>query len=106
MPDKRVEVMIMKILIFIFCLNTWNAFATFTEKGMLPMDTQWWECKQGGPSIQCKTEECDAKCSQLLESEKEEKAAERTETLQDVLDDALKGAEQDKNPALFQLRNE
>ena len=98
--------MMRKILILIFCVTAWNAFATFNDKGMLPMDTQWWECKQGGPSVQCKTEECDAKCKELLQSEQEEKAAQREDVLQNVLDDALKGTEQDKNPALFQLKSE
>lgn len=82
---------------------SWRALATFSEKGLGPMDTRWWECRQGGPSIQCRTEECDAKCNELLKAEQEQKAVERTEILQDVLDDTLKGQEQEKNPALYQL---
>ncbi len=93
-----------RVFVVIISLVAWNAYGTFGAKEMLPMDTQYRECRQGGPSIQCKTEECDAKCSELLKAEQEQKAAERTEILQDVLDDALKVDEQEKNPALFQLK--
>jgi hypothetical protein len=96
--------MMKRALIIVISLVGWNAYGTFGEKEMLPMDTQYRECRQGGPSIQCKTEECDAKCSELLKAEQDQKAAERTEILQDVLDDALKVDEQEKNPALFQVK--
>jgi hypothetical protein len=94
----------MMAFFLIIFISGWDAFATFNEKGMLPMDTQWFECKQGGPSIQCKTEECVAQCKELLQNEENEKAAQREEVLQNVLDDALKVEEPEKNPALFQLK--
>jgi len=103
--DKYVRVLIMRVLIFLLSLSAWNAFAGFSDKGMLPMDTQWWECKMGGPTIQCKTEDCVSQCNEILQAEKEQKEEERTEILQNVLDDALKAPEADKNPALYQLQN-
>ena len=95
--------MIMKLFILLLSVLSWSAFATFSEKGMLRMDHQWWECSQGGTVIQCKTEECDGMCRDILQKEKEEKEADREDKLQIMLDDTLNVETPEKNPALFQV---
>jgi hypothetical protein len=89
-------------LILLILLSFSNAQADFSERGMLPMDTQWWECAMGGPVIVCKTEECVPKCDEILKAQKAEKEAEREERIQDIIIESQEQDDSQKNPALFQ----
>jgi hypothetical protein len=88
--------------IFLFLIYFSQAQAGFSERGMLPMDRQWWECSMGGPVIECKTEECVAKCDEILKAQKAEKEAQREERIQDIIIESQEQDDSQKNPALFQ----
>ncbi len=88
--------------ILLFLISFSQAQADFSERGMLPMDHQWWECSMGGPAIECKTEECVAKCDEILKAQKAEKEAEREERIQDIIIESQEQDDSQKNPAIFQ----
>ncbi len=67
------------------------------------MDHQWWECSMGGPTIECKVEECASKCDELMKQQKAEKEAEREERIQDLIIDSQQQDDSNKNPAIFQV---
>ncbi|MFI5391311.1 MAG: hypothetical protein ACHQYQ_08120 [Bacteriovoracales bacterium] len=94
----------MTLRIFLFLISFSQAQAAFSERGMLPMDHQWWECSMGGPAIECKVEECVAKCEEILKAQKAEKEAEREEKIQDIIIDSQQQDDSQKNPALFQVQ--
>ena len=88
------------ILLFLILFS--QAKADFSQRGMLPMDRQWYECSMGGQVIECKVEECVARCEEINKAQKAEKEAEREERIQDIIIESQQQDDSQKNPAIFQ----